>query len=263
MGKQLPNKPLVEVLLELKWKLESDPTGGQQDPVYPLFLGRFHERMKESCPYMEALPAAHVPDEITPHVVKYRFRAARDGWPLVQAGPGIATLNFTDSYDWDKFVAAAVPFFNRLLEAYAVEDAGPRPSFQSALLRYINAIECDPQDDVLKLLESKFHTRFALPPKVASASFGGGPAQALQLAVSYPLELPAGTGTVRLATGLRKGKPALVWELHVVSTNEQAPQDGATFEAWLQRSHDVVEQWFFALIEGALERQFEQAVNRG
>jgi uncharacterized protein (TIGR04255 family) len=259
MGKRLKNKPLVEALLELKWKLDEVAPGVLQDPVYPLFLGRFHERLRKSYSYIEPLPAVHVPDELTPQVVKYRFRASKDGWPVVQAGPGVATLNFTESYDWDKFAAAAHPFFDDLLDAYAVEDQGPRPTFSSALLRYINAVPFDAVGkDVLKLLDTKFHTRVALPPKINSTDVVAGPAQGLQLLVSYPLKTPAGTGTIRFSTGAKQGQPALIWELNVVSTNEQAPQDDGIFKKWLNDAHEVVERWFFALIEGELERMFDQ-----
>ena len=259
MGKQLKNKPLVEALLELNWKLDEVAPGVLQDPVYPIFLGRFHERMRKDYPHIEPLPAVHIPDELTPKVVKYRFRTAKDDWPVVQAGPGVATLNFTENYAWDKFAAAAHSFFANLLEAYAVEEKGPQPKFTSAQLRYINAVSYEEESkDVLKFLSTKFHTQFALPPKINSNGVVAGPAQGIQLLVSYPLMTPAGTGTVRFSTGTSHGQQALIWELNVLSTDEHAPQNDGIFKKWLNDSHDVVEQWFFALIEGELEQMFDQ-----
>jgi uncharacterized protein (TIGR04255 family) len=76
--------------------------------------------------------------------------------------------------------------------------------------------------------------------------------------VSYPLKTQAGTGTIRFSTGTKQGEQALIWELNVLSKNEQAPQDDAIFKKWLNDAHDVVERWFFALIEGELERMFDR-----
>lgn len=117
-----------------------------------------------------------------------QFLAGEDEWPLVQVGPGIATLNFTDSYHWDAFLGAALPLFDRLLEAYAVEDTEARLDFSTVHLRYINALEHDPTNvDTLGLLEQKFHTVLSLPKGISSDDRVGRSTNGLQLAVSFPL----------------------------------------------------------------------------
>ncbi|MFO8074188.1 MAG: TIGR04255 family protein [Polyangia bacterium] len=258
MAKQLENKPLVEALVEMKWQLQDVATNVRVDPVYPLFLGRFHERVRDAYPNVEPLPAAHVPDELTPHTAKYRFRASKDGWPVVQVGPGVGTLNFTDSYNWDRFSDAARPFFAKLLEAYAVDGDEPRPQFASGLLRFINAIEFDVLgNDALQFLSEKFHTTFKLPNAIGDAEQVTGPPHALQLSATYRLESPPGIGSVRFSTGAKQERPALLWELNILSQDDQVPQDEHAFEKWLTQAHEVIELWFFALIEGDLERMFE------
>ena len=120
MSEQLEKKPLVEALLEVKWGLEGPPDGPQKDPVYPLFVGQLYALVKDSYSHVEKLPATSVPDEITPYIVKYRFRETENGWPLVQAGPGIASLNFTDSYKWDKFLPLLLPVSRKRLPLAAL-----------------------------------------------------------------------------------------------------------------------------------------------
>jgi len=257
MGRHLKNKPLVEALVELKWALESRAPNVQVDPVYPLFLGRFQERVRDRFPFAEPLPAAQIPDELTPYVVKYRFREARDGWPLVQAGPGVVTLNFTGGYRWDLFAGAARPFFAKTLDAYAYEGSSPRPRFVSALLRFINAIDFDARtEDVLSRLGA-FHTGLRLPDKVTAAPQVSGPAASLQLSSTWRLERPAGVGSIAFSTGTREGRPALIWEIKVQSNDEQVPQESDALENWLAKAHEVVETLFFALIEGEMERAFD------
>ena len=44
-----------------------------------------------------------MPDEFTPHIVHHRFRVSPDGWPLLQVGPGVFTVNDTANYRWTEF----------------------------------------------------------------------------------------------------------------------------------------------------------------
>jgi uncharacterized protein (TIGR04255 family) len=50
----------------------------------------------------------------------------------------------------------------------------------------------------------------------------------------------------------------LIWEISVHSKDEDAPKltELETFWSWLGSAHDVIEKWFFKLIEGDLEKQF-------
>ncbi|MBP8986104.1 MAG: TIGR04255 family protein [Syntrophobacterales bacterium] len=76
MAKELKNKPLVEAILEIRWKLQGLPSGPQVDPHYKLLLGRLFDRMLKDYPEHEQLPTANVPDELVGHVVQHRFRVA-------------------------------------------------------------------------------------------------------------------------------------------------------------------------------------------
>ena len=102
--KDLKNKPLVEALLEVKWELPVRNTPGiEGDPHYPLLLGRLSERVETDYPFHEALPTAQIPDAMVAHMAQHRFRTSEGGWPLIQVGPGLMTVNETDGYTWDDF----------------------------------------------------------------------------------------------------------------------------------------------------------------
>jgi len=257
MSRKLRNKPLVEALLELKWELKEIAKGIRLDPMFPFYVGKLYDLVKGSYPHIDRLPAAQMPDEITPHEVKYRFRKAEDGYPLIQAGPGIATLNFTDAYHWDAFLAAAKDFLSNLVEAYRLGGEAQTPRFSSILLRYINAVEVDPGGtDIIGYMSAKLHTRVALPEDVvASPQIVGAPV-GFYLSTSYPLNTPESVGTIRLATGQSSGKPAVIWDLSIQSEKDQSPREVGECEAWLKDAHNVAESWFFSLIKGELEGQF-------
>ena len=50
MAKELKNKPLVEAILEIRWKLQGLPPGPQVDPHYKLLLGRLFDRHSRGIP---------------------------------------------------------------------------------------------------------------------------------------------------------------------------------------------------------------------
>src|SRR5437773_12485491 len=100
----LPKKPLVEAIFELRWVLQQPSEGEAIDPGFPIFLGRFYDKVSSDFPESENQPAALMPEMMTPYVVRNRFRKTTGGWPLVQIGTGIFSVNDTEGYDWSTFV---------------------------------------------------------------------------------------------------------------------------------------------------------------
>jgi uncharacterized protein (TIGR04255 family) len=99
----LPRKPLVEAIFELRWALQKQPDGQAIDPGFQIFLGRFYDKVSSDFPESENLDAALVPEMMTPYIVRNRFRKTKGGWPLVQVGTGILSVNDTEGYDWSTF----------------------------------------------------------------------------------------------------------------------------------------------------------------
>ena len=65
MGKRLKNAPLLEAIIELKWKLTTPAhgnfPGAKIDPEYSLALGRLSEKLNPDYPFHEPLPTASMP----------------------------------------------------------------------------------------------------------------------------------------------------------------------------------------------------------
>jgi uncharacterized protein (TIGR04255 family) len=113
LPEHLPNKPLIEAILEVRRGQD-----GQPDPAYPLIVGRLYERLRSEYPAIEDLPIVAVPAEIWVHQVRHRFRKTKDGWPLVQVGPGVLTVNETDGYRWRDFSERAKALLPLLHETH-------------------------------------------------------------------------------------------------------------------------------------------------
>ena len=87
--------PLVEAIFELRWKLlQPDPQRPPEvDKNYKLAVGALFAKLHDDYPDHEPLPSSALPDEISAYVVQHRFKTRGSGWPLVQVGQGIMTVN--------------------------------------------------------------------------------------------------------------------------------------------------------------------------
>jgi len=246
--------PLVEAFVELKWRLTPTPSGGHVDPAYPFYVGGVRQLIKAEYPFQEKLPMADFPDEMTPHVVKYRFRPSAEAWPVVQIGAGIASYNAVGDYEWSRFEAGAVKYFDALNEAYSSVADTARPDYIQFLLRYINAVDLPVGTDPLQFLADKLGTTVTLPEAIVSTAPDA--ASVLTLTIGFPLASPGVVGALAFAMGEREGKSALIWETTVNANVERDSSATADFSNWLSYSHTVAENWFFTLIAGDLEEQF-------
>jgi len=253
--KDLKNKPLVEAILELKWTLPAPSVPGiEGDPHYRLLLGRFSERMQGVYPFHEPLPTAQVPDAMVAQMVQHRFRTSEGGWPLIQVGPGIMTVNETDGYTWNDFKNRCAEAVTNLFEAHPAKQ---KFAVQDLTLRYIDAVEVDfSRESVFKFLQEKMKTNVSLPEGLFDGGRVNRNPAAFNWQASFPHDDPGGLVTLRFAVGKRRGNPALIWETLVQAARERIPAIPDGFSEWLGKAHDLTDDWFFKLIEGDLERRF-------
>lgn len=248
--RELPNKPLVEALLEIRWKL----TEQYGDPHYPVFVGALYERVKSQYPFHEALPASVIPQPAIPYVAQHRFRAAEGDWPPIQVGAGLVTLNDTNKYTWQDFGQRAKELMLHIFEAY------PEPKqleLDLLILRYIDAVGFDYQHkDILEFLRDKLKTEVRLPHSL----FENAPVQPLpqnlNFQIAFSVSSPEGVITIRFRTGERSEESALIWETILQSPGHSIQEVPSNFPQWIESAHALIDDWFFKLIEGELERKF-------
>ncbi|MBW2346993.1 MAG: TIGR04255 family protein [Deltaproteobacteria bacterium] len=254
MVKELKNKPLVEAILEIRWKLQGTPPGPQIDPHYKLLLGRLFDRMLHDYPEHEQLPIANIPDELAGHSVQHRFRVAANSWPLVQVGPGIFTVNSTADYKWEDFRPRVLSAIEKLYDAHPkVEEL----KITNLILRYINAIDFDyGVDNVFNFLKDKLKLAMTLPDNLFQDTGVENNASSFTWQSSFKCQKPKGRINIRFATGQKNNTPAVVWENIVESDGDDLPEMPKAFDGWIDAAHELTDDWFFKMIEGELERRF-------
>jgi uncharacterized protein (TIGR04255 family) len=252
--KELKHKPLIEAILELKWVLEERPGAPFPfDTNYRLLLGRFYEKVKAEYPAHKALPTASVPDEMVARMAQHRFQTKSDGWPLIQLGPGVLTVNETSGYTWEDFSRRCEKAVTHLLDAYP-GDAGPK--VDELTLWYIDAVECDyAKDSLFKFLEDKMKVKIHLPHSLFTGIPVGDVPTSFNWEVAYPINKPTGQIKLRFRTGVKQDVPAIIWETLVVSKGTDW-SNLKNFSEWLHSAHEATDEWFFKLIEGELEKRF-------
>jgi uncharacterized protein (TIGR04255 family) len=245
----LPNKPLVETILEVKWGQPNMP-----DLAYPVIVGRLYERVKDPYRVIEDLDLAQFPPVVAVHVPRHRFRTKENGWPLVQIGPGVAVLNDTEKYTWQDFRARGLEFFLALREAHPRAD---ELDISSLKLEYIDAFDFDfSTEDVRSFLRDKLHVTVELPEAVFQGQpVRNQPAHSL-VQLAFPTSSPKGRIQLSLSTGRRAGQAAIIMQTSVLSTGSDAQEGWRDFQRWLDQAHQVIRHWFFALVQGDLLKEF-------
>lgn len=252
---QLPNKPLVEAIFELRWNVEDQPPAQPGGTIHRLILGRFYDRIAKEFPVFEALPAAQVPEELVLHTVQHRFRKNRGDWPVVQLGPGVLTVNSTHDYSWTSFRPIVLETVKHLLQS--LKDT-PGVRFDSIILRLLDAVEFDyAKEDALHFFKEKFGLAINLPEDLFSEESGlsnhvlGGSYDFL-----FASKKPTGRLNAKFGLGQRGSKRGILWETTLISRKEHVPNDVDSIESWLDDAHRTTGDWFFTLIDGDLIKQF-------
>jgi len=257
MGRKiLKNKPLVEAIFELRWKLQEPAPGMKIDPHYKILIGRIYDRVKDEYPFHEQLPTATMPDEIAGYAVQHRFRKGKDKWPLIQIGPGIITLNDTEGYVWEDFEKRICNLLDVLYEAYP--DSESNLKINGLLLRYIDAVDFDyEKENLFKFLEEKLKVSVQIHEELFKETGVNNSPLNIDLRFTFPSIKPKGAIHLRFVRGKRRNVDALIWETMVQSIGDDAPNNKKEIIAWVEEAHSLTDDWFFKMIEGELLRRFE------
>jgi uncharacterized protein (TIGR04255 family) len=252
--KDLPNKPLIEALFELRWKADEDPR--RKGIVSNILLGKYYDRIRKTYPVPEELPAAMVPEEMVPYIVRHRFRAAEKQWPLTQLGLGILTINESEKYTWDTFRP-------RIEEAlHAFHDSFPTdiiPLTTTQLeLRYINFLSFDVSGGgFTQFLRDKLHINISVDDALFGGRHDASSETDLSFSIAFKLAKPVSVGTMSFGCGENDKKPGILWQIIVRTQAGSVPQTAEDTVQWANDAHDVVEHWFFKLSRGELLRSFQ------
>ncbi len=251
----LLNPPLVEAIYELRWELQTDPsTGRVRDVAYPMMFGRLYERFKDQFPIVEDLPSVQAHPETAPFIVRHRMRKD-NAWPLVQIGPGIATINDGKGYSWTQFQRLVLHLMRSITELY------PKKTFPlnfiKSEMRYINAISFDIQrEDALTYLADKLHLKLEVDPQLFELGRMLDKPNAVSINLAYALKQPVGNLMLSANLGQMDGIPAYIIQSVTQSLGETVPQEASEMEQWMQETHELLEHCFLSLCKGPLLQMF-------
>ncbi|MEZ5357349.1 MAG: TIGR04255 family protein [Candidatus Zixiibacteriota bacterium] len=253
--KDLKNKPLVEAIYELRWKLDEVQKGVFLDPHYQLSIGQLYNSLKNEYQHHQLLPNAHMPLELAGHVVQHQFRVSENNWPLIQFGPGIITVNDTESYLWEDFYGRIKRAVEALYNAYASSQYGLKPF--SILLRYIDAIEFDfEKENAFDFLKDYLKTTIKFDEDLFECTKVRNFPLFFDLRFAFESTLPEGLIQLRFARGKKNETNALIMETNVQYINEHE-LTREVIEKWTNEAHNLTHKWFFKMIEGELRKRFE------
>lgn len=253
----LLHPPLIEVIFELRWEIENDQQNGRmRDPSYPMMYGRLYERLKKDFPVIEDLPSVQAHPETTPFVPRHRMRKEKNGYPLVQVGPGIITVNDIKGYSWVSFRSLVMRLIECIVDLYPT-DTMPL-NFIKSEMRYVNGIRFDiARENPLAFLAEKLHMKVELDSDLFAQNRLSERPNALGLNFAYALEKPMGNLVVSVNLGQFEGKPAFIQQTLIQSFGELVPSDAAGFTPWLEEAHTVAENCFQIFCKGDLMDKFQ------
>jgi len=254
--KQLKNKPLVEAIFELRWELIQPSISGKNmvDPNYKLLPGRIFDKVSKEYPFHEPLPTSEMPDEIAGYIIQHRFRKSSNGWPLIQLGPGIITLNDTSGYDWYDYRER---IHNLLDVFYATHPQASNLKLNGLSLRYIDSIGLDSsQDSIFSFLKNKMKTDVNLNPKLFKSTGVNDMPINIDMSFSFQSVNPPGIIHQRFRKGKKENTEALIWETVINTASDKIPKEMNEIIKWIEDAHSLTDDWFFKTIEGELETRF-------
>lgn len=253
---KLPNAPLLEVIFEFHWKLEELPGDRKIDPLYSLLVGKLYDELKDDYPFHEQLPTADIPAEIASYVTQHRFRNTEEGWPLVQLGPGVLTVNDAADYEWTDFRERIARAVSALSLAY--ESLGGNLTPNAVQLRYIDGLPFEfEKEDVFAFLDSMLKVKVELYEKLFEDGRTSKTPKAIDLKFFFDSKDPTGDLVIRFARGISNGEGALLWETVVAAVQEAMPGDVHSIGSWVDDAHQLVHDWFIRMTEGPLMETFK------
>lgn len=252
----LLHPPLLEVIFELRWEIFADQQSQRmRDPSYPAMYGQIFERLKKDFPASEDLPSTNAHPEMTPYVPRHRIRKEKEGYPLVQIGPGILTVNAAKSYSWESFAKLCNRVVESLIDLFPKEELAL--NFIKAELRYVNGINFDiAKENPLSFLADKLHMKVEMDPEFIGKNVLNERPNAVGLNLSYALDKPMGNLAISANLGQFDSKPAFIQQTLVQSFGELTPMDEEGFKKWLEEAHDTAETSFQVFCKGDLMKQF-------
>lgn len=239
---KLPKAPLVEVIFEIKWNVSI----GKQLQELEYLHGDLYPLLKEQYPFRESVNSG-IPPEISVHTPKNRFRTEPNGYPLVQVGTGIVTVNTIDAkYFWDDYEARVLDVIQKLQQVYTFKTN----ENVNLVLQYVDFLKLDFTSlDILKYFEEYLNISI-------KQDFYKGPSFSKSVALN--LTFPTALGDLIFNIGRGKdAKGADGITIHTFLIRNNVKPEHAIIKGWLSKAHDLCSTSFKQMTRGKLYDSFK------
>lgn len=240
---RLPNAPLVEVFIELRWKIKTNEDLTKVQYLY----GDIYAELKKKYPHREAIFPVEIPIELTINKPAYRYRVEEGKYPLYQVGPGIFTANtIHEIYDWKTFYAQCDELIEKLMDIYPFKaDELINPTIQYLDFFPVNFN----QENVVDFVNKKFNVKL-------EQSFIPNPGLPTDINLAFSYKIEHGNLLVQFQKGMNKQNQEGVLLLTKVTGNRIACEKDLILE-WLDKAHYSCSNSFKKLTEGELYESFK------
>ena len=246
-AKKLKNAPLKEAIFELFWRLPLDQKKFPYDPDFDLAQGKFDDLIKQYFPIHKRTLPAGVNIKIYPKPI-HQYWSAELTWPVIQFGPGILTLNDTESnYEWSNFSRNIEIALEGLIRSYKKE-----LPFNRISLRYIDSIDMpDEITDQREYISTNFLTKiinnYDVPGSLSDLNIN----QVFSLDDQTKLNI-----NIQTAKNNFNKKKAIVW-----ITGAEKKIEGLTKEEianWASKNHNVLSKTFVNMLNPDFYAAFDR-----
>lgn len=250
------NAPLIEVIVEVRWKLValSAVPNGAVDPFFEEALPTFQAALRElGYGHSERLVVGDFPLEMMPGQPIWRFRQEPGRWPLYQLGPGLLTVNATPPHygGWSQFRDMVSHGVRALQESYSA--VGGRLIVQHLALRYLNGFtEKLGYENHAEFLSTHLGLSVGVRSGVAEGVGSRWLERAVMAELTAPLDNPNDAMlTIRAGNGTAIGSPACVLELAVTTGMPGQP----SYERWFDSARTSIHQVFNTMMSDELKER--------
>jgi uncharacterized protein (TIGR04255 family) len=238
---KLPHAPLIEVVIELKWQItqKNELTGIQY------LYGDLYNELKDKYPYRENIIPVDIPIEMILNQPVHRFRAKEGGYPLIQIGPGILTLNTIDDiYEWNSFFEDAKKVIEKFLKVYPLPDKQVVPG-----IMYIDFFSFNfGENDVLDYINRNFKVTL-------SQSFFEVHKPPIDFNMGFTYNIDLGQLHVNFRKGIANKSEGILLQTRI--NGKSMPAKEEKLSIWLNNAHELTSDLFKQLTAGELYESFK------
>ena len=240
---KLPKAPLIEVVFELRWSVKNKSDLMNAEYLY----GDIFAEIKNKFPQRERILPIEIPVELTINKPVYRYRANKSGYPLIQIGPGLLTLNTTANlYEWNVFFNDAKELTKTFIKIFK---PGKEKKINLSLL-YLDFFPFDfSSGDVSKFINENLNITI-------KQSFIENVNYPKEIDIAYSFDINQGVLKVSLQKGTYKSQnEGLLLQSRINGAPIQ-PETNLITE-WLNYSHGICSNLFKELTKGQLYESFK------